>query len=414
MLHVQLAPRAFLARFKAASALAGRRWPRPVLESIRLEATADGRGVLKATDVDAFVAVDVPLLKVISPGVVQLPRDRLPRLLAEAQGAVTLEELPAEADTVPQQASVPTRKVTVRTARGSLTLPAFDPGLFPVQTDANTNATVTLAAWRLVRLIERTAFAADVHATRYALGALSFDFADGSLDVVGTDGRRLAHATEPASGPGLKPPAHVVRERRRRLVPGASAKSLAGLAGVVRSMEAAPPPSLTVGFTRCGQLRIEGKGVSFTARMTEGLFPDWKSSVPASGEAALRIDDPARLERALKEAARYTNKEHPAVGLRLRRHMFTVSVENEEAATCVELPVRNLSEDAGLEVAAVIEPASLLKYLAVQRGIRPPVPARPGPAAPLRGRRVPLRVRVARRPRSPRRPGRDDSGDGRP
>lgn len=86
MLHVQLAPRAFLARFKAASALAGRRWPRPVLESIRLEATADGRGVLKATDVDAFVAVDVPLLKVISPGVVQLPRDRLPRLLAECRG----------------------------------------------------------------------------------------------------------------------------------------------------------------------------------------------------------------------------------------------------------------------------------------------------------------------------------------
>lgn len=379
MLHVQIAPRSFLTRLKAASALAGRRWPSPVLESVRLEAAADGRGTLRASNGDASVAVEVPILKILEPGAVQLPRGRLPRLLAEARGAATIAEVPSDSDSAPEQASVPTRKVTVRTPRGSLTLPTFDPSLFPLPEDATAKATVTLPAWRLVRIIERAAFAADAHASRYALGALAFAFADGSLRLVGTDGRRLAHAVEPASGAGLKPPAHVLGDRRRRLVPGVSAKALAGLAAVLRSMEAAPPPSLALGFTRCGRLRVDGRGLSFSARMTEGVSPAWRDSFPAPGNSGVRVDDPARLEKALKEVARFTTKERRAVELRLRRHTLAIAVENDEAATSVELPVRNLSVNPGPEAAAAIDPASLLDYLAVQHAafeIR--FPAAPG------------------------------------
>ena len=104
MLQVQVAPKAFLTRLKTITPFVGRRWPKPILETVQFEATAERRGLLRATDLEAFVAVEVPLIKVITPGRVQLPRDKLCRILKEANGStVTLEEVAPETSTITTQ-----------------------------------------------------------------------------------------------------------------------------------------------------------------------------------------------------------------------------------------------------------------------------------------------------------------------
>ena len=54
-------------------------------------------GVLRATNMDAGAEVEVPLLKVIRPGTVQLPTSSVIRAIADAKtGSVDIEELASE------------------------------------------------------------------------------------------------------------------------------------------------------------------------------------------------------------------------------------------------------------------------------------------------------------------------------
>ena len=47
MLQVQVAPKAFLTRLKTITPFVGRRWPKPILETVQFEATAERRGLLE-------------------------------------------------------------------------------------------------------------------------------------------------------------------------------------------------------------------------------------------------------------------------------------------------------------------------------------------------------------------------------
>ena len=131
-MHVHINPKQLLERLRAVSALAGKRFPFPILETVQLDAAPDGRGLLRASDLDSDVEVSVPLLKVIRPGVVQLPRAQVVKTLGEAKtSAVTLEELPAETVPIKPDPKLPSRRLEVRTPRLSLVLIDFRPRALP-------------------------------------------------------------------------------------------------------------------------------------------------------------------------------------------------------------------------------------------------------------------------------------------
>ena len=93
-------PKQFLPRLKALAPLLGRHYPSPILETVQLVATEDGRGMLTATNLDAGTQVEVPLLKVIRPGAVQLPTHSVIKAIGDAKtGSVDIEELAP--DTLP-------------------------------------------------------------------------------------------------------------------------------------------------------------------------------------------------------------------------------------------------------------------------------------------------------------------------
>jgi DNA polymerase-3 subunit beta len=175
-------PKQFLPRLKALAPLLGRHYPSPILETVQLVATEDGRGVLMATNLDAGTHVEVPLLKVIRPGTVQLPTHSVIKAISDAKtGSVDIEELAP--DTLPLNADpkVPSRKVAVRTTRCSVTLPTWDPRHFPALTPGELTHAVEILAWRFRRLLARTHFATDQDSTRYALGGCAFEFSEATL-----------------------------------------------------------------------------------------------------------------------------------------------------------------------------------------------------------------------------------------
>jgi DNA polymerase III sliding clamp (beta) subunit (PCNA family) len=328
-----------------------------------LEVTPEGQGVLRATNLDADLSLEVPLLKVHRGGTVQLPL-AVARALqdaktssAELEGFVP-ETLPFMADP-----TRPCRRVALRTTSGVVTLQTFDPQHFPPQTLGLTTAEVELRAWRLARLIERTRYAVEESSNNYALSGCAFEYEDGTLRAIATDGSRLALAGEPAMGTRLLLPSCFGAEGRP-LSPAVPAKALGTLAAALATRQNVP---LTLGFTAEGRFQVQGHGLLFTARLLEGRFPAWRAVVPPPSKTAARIDQPERLGKLLKEAQRYTRKESRGVELRLVGHLLTIVVENDWVSTMRDMVVRNLSPHPEEKARVTIDPASLLDYLAVQR-----------------------------------------------
>jgi DNA polymerase-3 subunit beta len=322
--------------------------------------------VLRATNLDAGAELEVPLLKVIRPGTVQLPTGSVIKAIADAKTAsVEIEELPSETLLFMADPKVPGRKVAVRTPQAFVTLPTYDPEHFPAITPADLTQAVEIQAWRFRRLLARTLFAADENSPRYALGGCAFEFRDGSLHCIATDGRCLAHAFEDATGTGLiAPPTTVVGGEERPLAPVVPSRALKALAAILDAKEY---PALTLGLTAPeGKCQVQARGLLFVSRLLEGRFPAWKEVFPQPSKAALRVMNPGRLLQLLKETTRYTTRQSPATELRLRRHVLTIVVENDHARTSRELIVRNLSEAPDQEASVVVDPRYLLAYLAAQ------------------------------------------------
>ena len=363
-MHVLVNTKQFLGHFKTLAALAGRHFQSPILETLQLEVTPEGRGVLRVAGLDADLALEIPILKVHHGGTVQLPL-AVSRALQDANTpSVEIEDFSPETLLFVADPTKPSRRVSLRTTSGALTFQTFDPEHFPPQPVGQTTAEVELRAWRLVRLIERTRYAVDEDSTRYALGGSAFEYEDGTLRAIATDGRRLALAAQPAVGTGLLPPTCVAGDDERPLTPAVPARALAALAAVLATRENA---SLTLGFTAEGRFQVQGQGLLFAARLLEGHFPSWRAVVPPPSSTAVTIDQPARLGKLLKEAQRYAKKDDRGVELRLLRHTLTLVVESDWVSATREMVVRNLSPNPEEEARVTIDPAYLLDYLAVQR-----------------------------------------------
>ncbi len=361
-MEVCVHPRTFLERLRLAGSLAGKRYPSPVLETVQLEVTDVRSGWLRATDGQASIEVLVPVLKVTHPGVVQLPRNPVVKALTGVKApSVTIREKPADTVPIVPDARTPSRQVTVVAPQGTMTFPTFDPAHFPRATAEEPEHSVRLPAWRFSRLVERTLFADDEDATRWALGGCHLVFAEGELLAVGTDGRVIAHATEPAEGSGLVAPrTTIVGGEERPLAPVVLMKPLKALVSALEGIENA---KLELAFTVGERFQARTKSLFFSVRLPEGRFPSsWREVFPESASYGCRVDDPPRLARALKDMLRFTVEGSRSTELRLSGHALTLSVQNEGAKAQTQVTVRNLSGTRD-EAATTIDPEYLLRFL---------------------------------------------------
>jgi DNA polymerase III sliding clamp (beta) subunit (PCNA family) len=360
--EVSVHPKTFLERLRLAGSLTGKRYPSPVLETVQLEVTDARSGWLRATDGQASIELLVPVLKVTHPGVVQLPRNPVVKALTgvKAQG-VTIREEPADTLPISPDARTPSRQVTIVAPQGTMTFPTFDPAHFPRLEPDEPEHSVRLPAWRFSRLVKRTLFAADEDATRWALGGCHLVFAEGELLAVGTDGRVIAHATEPAEGSGLvAPQTTIVGGEERPLAPVVLMKPLKALVSALEGIENA---ELELAFTVGERFQARTTSLFFSVRLPEGRFPSsWREVFPGSASYGCRVDDPPRLAKALKDMLRFTVQGSRSTELRLSGHSLTLSVQNDEAKAQTQVTVRNLSETRD-EAATTIDPEYLLRFL---------------------------------------------------
>jgi DNA polymerase-3 subunit beta len=143
---------------------------KPILANCRI-----GDGLVTGTDLE--VRIDRAIAQQCEPFLV--PHARLLAIVRAATG-----------DDVTLTAKGPS--VTVKCGGGSWTLPTEDVAEYPTWEPGELQAVCRLPADQFARAARATTYATDAESSRYALGAVLIEVANGNPTWVATDGRRLA------------------------------------------------------------------------------------------------------------------------------------------------------------------------------------------------------------------------------
>jgi DNA polymerase-3 subunit beta len=301
-----------LAAFQLAAAVAPSRSPKPILQNVKLEATKDG-AMLTATDLEVGVRLQVPGVTAEAPGAALLSVARFGLILRESTDAV----LKIETDG---------RGTIVRGERSEFKLPAENPDEFPTVAKFEESAYLEVPARLLRELIRRTVFATDNESSRYALGGVLLEFADGELTAVGTDGRRLAVMKGPANAVGG------FRAEGTTIVP---TRAMQFIERSVHDGDAEVQIA-----ARSNDVLVRTPRAVIYSRLVEGRFPKWRDVFPKRTDAQKVPLSVGPAFSAVKQAAIVTSDESRGVDFTFDTGKMVLSGRAAEAGQSrIEVPI---------------------------------------------------------------------------
>ena len=329
-MKVTLPTAALLDAVSHAATVASTKSPNPILECVALRAQRTKGLTIEATDLDVGISLLLPDAQVSEEGMLVVPAARLLSILREVdQDETTLTE--AEGVLAIQSGRNHFR-VRGEDARNVAELPVFP-----------SSGGVKLPAAELRAMIRRTVFATAKEAGRFALHGVLFRVTDKTLELVATDGRRLARATHTLSTPVAKEVKVIVGPKAlsllERLVPDD-----AGSHSVVSTAAG----SGSAGFDSAGfvnvalherQVMFRVGGALVISRLIDGTFPVYEDVIPKASAKGFRTEVGA-LATALRRAALLTTREAMSVQVDVARDLLTLRSRAADIGEAkVELPV---------------------------------------------------------------------------
>ncbi|MFG0306718.1 MAG: DNA polymerase III subunit beta [Phycisphaerales bacterium JB040] len=282
------------------SGVVAARTPRPQLTCVKMRASrAGGVGELEmsATDTELSLTLRLGRVEVEQEGEALVPADKLRQIVSAEDNEPTLT-IETDDDSC-----------TIRGADAEFRLNTFSPADFPkipgfkeiasgsakavFQTD-----TATLAA-----LIGRTLFAAARENSRYAINGVLLNRDGKKLEMVATDGRRLALASSTLADKGKGESAHCI-------VPAKALSMVMKLMG-----DGEEPVHAAVTDTQAvfamGDDPADSRAVLAT-NLVEGAFPPYEDVIPKDQDIKVGFDRDV-LASAVRRAALLTNEESRGV-----------------------------------------------------------------------------------------------------
>jgi DNA polymerase-3 subunit beta len=291
------------------SAVAGRS-PRPQLQCVKvaaLKSAGAGELVLSGTDAEIALRLSLSKVDVLKAGECLVPAEKLRAIVSAEANDPTLT-LETEGDTL-----------HIRGADAHFRLLGYPPGEFPPVPDfgavmsgaagaPRATATLTHPAGSLRTLVERTIFATARENSRYALNGVLFKRDGKRLELVATDGRRLALARAALAGDKDARPFQCI-------VP---VKALSVLLKLVHDHDEPVQMALTDNqiLFAFGTAASPGRAV-LISNLTEGSFPPYESVIPRDNTKKIVLDRD-KIASAVHRAAILTNEESRGVRLAFR------------------------------------------------------------------------------------------------
>jgi DNA polymerase-3 subunit beta len=247
---------------------------KPILANCRI-----GDGLVTGTDLE--VRIDRAIAEQCEPFLV--PHARLLAIVRAATG-----------EDVTLTAKGPS--VSVKCGGGSWTLPTEDVAEYPTWEPGELQAVCRLPADQFARAARATTYATDAESSRYALGAVLIEVANGNPTWVATDGRRLA-CVETETDQAV--------DDRQTLVPRRVLDIVAGMATGDGSVQVE---------ANAKEVQFTLDGTTVTGRLVEGRFPRWRDVVgEPEGEAT--VLEVGELLASVRAAAIVTSEQSKGVDL---------------------------------------------------------------------------------------------------
>jgi DNA polymerase-3 subunit beta len=280
----------------------------PILSNVLIEAEKDCIS-LSTTNLDLGIRCKIKA-EVKEGGSVTLPVKRLASIVRE------LPNVEVSLDVAPNH------QVKLSSGGSHFKIMGIGAEEFPKLPDTGDDKTFTLEQGELATMLGNVAYAQSTDETRYILAGVYFNFKDGKLSLVATDGRRLALVSKelpvPAASAGaIILPAKTVAELLRLLGKG---------------------DKLTISFNeRRAAFQIEtGKDTSglcdsiyLYSKVVEGNYPNYQQVIPKETHQRIKLERELFLQ-CVHRAALVTSEKSNSVKIKVSANLLEISASSPD------------------------------------------------------------------------------------
>jgi DNA polymerase-3 subunit beta len=285
-----------------------RRQTLPVLANFMLSAR-DGRLTVTGTDMEVELISSVPA-EISQDGEITVPARKL------------LDIIKALPDGANIKFNISDDKATLTAGRSRFTLSTLPASEFPATDQVETLENIAVAEATLKKMMDKTSFAMANQDVRYYLNGLLFDFSGQQLRAIATDGHRLAICDLESSVD--------ITTDRQLIVPRKGVMELS-------RMLSGDEDRVTLAIGR-NHIRLVKGDTTFTSKLIDGRFPDYKAVVPVGADKQMLVDK-ATFIQALQRAAILSNEKYKGVKLEAAGSTIKIVAHNplhEEAVEEIE------------------------------------------------------------------------------
>lgn len=215
--------------------------------------------------------------------------------------------------------SVNDDKATLSAGRSRFTLATLPASEFPATDQVETLENISVGEVTLKRMLDKTSFAMANQDVRYYLNGLLFDFTGQQLRAIATDGHRLAICDLDSSVD--------IASDRQLIVPRKGVMELS-------RMLSGDDDQVTLAIGR-NHIRLVKGNTTFTSKLIDGRFPDYKAVVPVGADKQMLVDK-ATFIQALQRAAILSNEKYRGVRLEAAGSTIKIVAHNPQHEEAVE------------------------------------------------------------------------------
>lgn len=300
----------------------------PILSNILIEAQED-RVRLTATDLDIGISCVIPM-DIQEPGAITIPAKRFGDII---------KELPSD------EVLVTTKKnnlILIETQSCQFRIMGVAAEEFPKLPEFKDRDVIKLNQVNLKQMLQLTSFAVSLDETRYILNGILFKISGDDLELVATDGKRLAFIAKKLE--------RIIDKDVRMIVP------IKAIQELNRGLKDEGELMLILGNN---QVMFELNGVVVISRLIEGEYPDYHQVIPPISENKIRINREQFL-LAIRRAALLSTPDYQAVKLEVFKNKLVISKTTPDIGESrEELDM----EYTGKEIAIGFNPAYLIDAL---------------------------------------------------
>jgi DNA polymerase-3 subunit beta len=282
-----------LESFQIAESITPRKTSKPILKNVKLEAI-DKNVRITATNIEMTMKKTLEVGSVGEEGAVLVSGKDMADILRETDSE---DIFIAEKD----------NSVTIKAGDANFTIQSNIAEEFFSVEDVKTDFEVKINKERLEEMINQTIFTTGKETMAYTFEGILFNVMENTLEVVGTDGKRIAIASSSFTGKGK-----VKIDEKKFLVPIPTLRTLVNILAISKDEE------MNIEFSdNC--IIFKDNTTELRSQLIEGRFPEYKKYIPDEYQI-ISIFNKSELNSGIRKADIMTSQE---------THLITFSFNKE-------------------------------------------------------------------------------------